>query len=78
MHCSYCGEPDHNKSGCKYLKAGLPPPSANSRGNVAAPDEGNGAPSVPPTSPDASHQDDPVLNQVIKSCSSSKPNALSS
>jgi len=31
MHCNYCGEPDHNIKGCKYLKAGLPPP------NVQAP-----------------------------------------
>ena len=28
MHCSYCGEPDHNIKGCKYMKAGLPPPNA--------------------------------------------------
>jgi hypothetical protein len=28
MHCSYCGEPDHNMGGCKYLKAGLDPPVA--------------------------------------------------
>jgi hypothetical protein len=26
MHCSYCGEPGHNMSGCKYLKAGVDPP----------------------------------------------------
>ena len=24
---SYCGDPDHNRKGCKYLKAGLPPPN---------------------------------------------------
>ena len=28
MHCSYYGEPDHNIKGCKYMKAGLPPPNA--------------------------------------------------
>ena len=29
MHCSYCGEADHNRNGCRYLKAGLPPPNAS-------------------------------------------------
>jgi hypothetical protein len=47
MHCSYCGEEDHNKKGCKYLKAGLPPPSANAASNVSALDEGNVASNVP-------------------------------
>lgn len=28
MHCSYCGEADHNIKGCKYMKASLPPPNA--------------------------------------------------
>ncbi|KAM0917767.1 hypothetical protein ACQ4PT_009211 [Festuca glaucescens] len=27
IHCGYCHEPDHNKKGCKYLKAGMPPPN---------------------------------------------------
>ncbi|KAM3317464.1 hypothetical protein ACQJBY_035254 [Aegilops geniculata] len=42
MHCNYCGEPDHNIKGCKYLKDGLPPP------NVQAPPEphAEGAPNV--------------------------------
>ena len=42
MHCNYCGEPDHNIKGCKYLKAGLPPP------NVQAPPQphAEGAPNV--------------------------------
>ena len=29
IHCSYCGEPDHNAGGCPYLKAGQAPPSAS-------------------------------------------------
>lgn len=28
IHCGYCGEGDHNRKGCRYLKAGLPPPNA--------------------------------------------------
>lgn len=72
MHCSYCGEADHNKSGCKHLKAGIPPPNRRGSDAPTAPDADNGAASVPPTAPDASHQDDPVLNQVLKTCSSSK------
>ena len=28
MHCKYCGLPDHNIAGCKFLKAGVPPPNA--------------------------------------------------
>jgi hypothetical protein len=36
VHCSYCGLPDHNKSGCKWLKAGLAPPTAESM-NVPPP-----------------------------------------
>ena len=42
MHCNYCGEPDHNIKGCKYLKAGMPPP------NVQAPPQphAEGAPNV--------------------------------
>ena len=37
MHCKYCGHPDHNIAGCKFLKAGLPPPNA-SEDNVAPPE----------------------------------------
>jgi hypothetical protein len=28
MHCSYCGCPDDNISGCKWMKSGQMPPSA--------------------------------------------------
>lgn len=35
MHCSYCGDPDHNRKGCKYLKAGLPPPNRQVEAEVA-------------------------------------------
>ena len=65
MHRSYCGEADHNKKGCKYLKAGLPPPSAVSvpppeqdAGNVLPPEQGDAAQTT--TSTEA----DPVLTQV--------------
>lgn len=30
MHCSYCGEPDHNINGCTWKKAGLPDPRTTS------------------------------------------------
>ena len=41
MHCNYCGEPDHNIKGCKYLNAGLPPP------NVQAPPPPHGDDQAP-------------------------------
>ena len=41
MHCNYCGEPDHNIKGCKYLKAGMPPP------NVQAPPPPHGDDQTP-------------------------------
>jgi hypothetical protein len=28
IHCKYCGFPDHNIAGCKWWKAGLPPPAS--------------------------------------------------
>ena len=53
MHCSYCGEEDHNKKGCKYLKAGLPPPNVpppndQPSSNVPPPNEGNAGVNVTP------------------------------
>jgi hypothetical protein len=29
IHCSYYGEPDHNRGSCKWWKAGLVPPNAS-------------------------------------------------
>lgn len=53
MHCNYCGEPDHNIKGCKYLKAGLPPPNMQApspQGNAEAPSppQGNDQATSPP------------------------------
>jgi hypothetical protein len=48
MHCSYCGLPDHNRSGCYWFKHGLTPP---------APEEAN----VPPTEPSSQQ---PVMPPV--------------
>lgn len=51
MHCSYCGLPDHKKSGCKWLKSGLPPPNAQDL-NVPPPQ----------TEPTVTQEQNPVLN----------------
>ena len=66
MHCNYCGEPDHNIKGCKYLKAGVPPP------NMQAPSAAQVTHEA--TSPDKQHvqDEDPVITQVCfcRRCSS--------
>jgi hypothetical protein len=51
MHCSYCGQPDHNRSGCYWFKHGLTPPG---------PDQGN-VPSTEPTQPEETQN--PVMPQ---------------
>ncbi|KAM3349207.1 hypothetical protein ACQJBY_022362 [Aegilops geniculata] len=57
MHCNYCGEPDHNIKGCKYLKAGVPPPNMQAPSAAQANHEA--------TSPDEQHvqDEDPVITQ---------------
>ena len=58
MHCNYYGEPDHNIKGCKYLKAGVPPPNMQAPSAAQANHEA--------TSPDEQHvqDEDPVITQV--------------
>jgi hypothetical protein len=50
IHCSYCGGPDHNISGCYWAKHGLTPP-------------GPAQLNVPPTQPTASQQVVPPGNE---------------
>ena len=57
MHCKYCGEPDHNRAGCKYLKAGLPPPN---QGGVPPAD-----PPVPPSNPPVPPSNPPVYEDLL-------------
>ncbi|KAE8771494.1 hypothetical protein D1007_56630 [Hordeum vulgare] len=79
MHCSYCGEADHNTRGCKHKKAGLPPPRAGSvtnqeqgPGSVTNPEQGAGSVPNPEQGADSvtnpeqtatSTEVDPVLTQ---------------
>ena len=70
MHCNYCGEPDHNIKGCKYLKAGLPPPNVQAppppRGDDQAPNA-EVAPNVEASNAEADPNvgdDEQVITQV--------------
>ena len=38
MHCSYCGFPGHNISGCRYFKEGLPPPETHPEIHIPPPE----------------------------------------
>ena len=73
MHCKYCTEPGHNRSGCKYLKAGVPPPSSagvpppNPPGNVPPPNPPNPPENVPPPNPPV-YEDLLVDNLVQQLC----------
>jgi hypothetical protein len=38
IHCSHCGNPGHNKSGCSWFKAGMPPKKQRRKKSRAMPD----------------------------------------
>ena len=51
IHCSYCAKPGHNKGGCSWAKAGMPPKKQMRRKNRALPDD--------------AEEDIPVITQVV-------------
>ncbi|KAM0921562.1 hypothetical protein ACQ4PT_006755 [Festuca glaucescens] len=52
IHCSHCGNPGHNKSGCSWYKAGMPPKKQRIKKSRAMPD-------------DSEEDNVPVITQVI-------------
>jgi hypothetical protein len=51
IHCSHCGNPGHNKGGCEWAKAGMPPKKQMRKKHRALPD-------------DSEEDDVPVITQV--------------
>jgi hypothetical protein len=62
IHCSHCGNPGHNKSGCSWYKAGMPPKKQARKRKRAVPND--------------SEEDAPVITQVSLIMSFKKGNTL--
>ena len=66
IHCTYCQEPDHNRKGCKYLKAGLPPPSASVEEEPVITQEQASQVEEPViTQEQATHVEDMMVDQMV-------------